>query len=277
MKLILCGLATLLAASLLPARASDTRMDYDYFVQKIDTAKAAWDADRPTDSYWADIKSSLPAWVDAKAEQRARLERAIDDLIARAKNAQLIQTDFWRVKGMVIDCKCSTATRELWKLATLRKATREQFERVAALYHERAEAAKEHPDMRALVQEEIQKLMKKYFAGEELSLLETNYFDDEAVRTMLDRALAWLEDMAISRHATREQFEYVRDLMKDRARIWSENLEVAALVRRVEAELDRLMNADFRTASFGRDDFLKLKEMCLRKAREYMSGVGTPG
>jgi vacuolar-type H+-ATPase subunit I/STV1 len=277
MKLILCSLALFLAASAMPASATDTRMDYDYFVQKVDAAQAAWEADRPTESYWQDIKSSLPAWTDARTEQRARLERAIDDLIQRAKNANLILCDFWRMKGMVVDCKCSTATRELWKLATLRKATRQQFEHVASLYHERAEAAKEHMDMRAVVQEEILKLTKKYFAGEELTLLQTSYFDDEAVRSMLDRAVAWLEDMAISRHATREQFEYVRDLMKDRARIWSENLEVAALVRRVDAELDRLMSGPFRTASFDRDDFLKLREMCLRKAREFVTGLGATG
>lgn len=277
MKLILCSLAVFLAASAMPASATDTKMDYDYFVQKIDAAEASWRADKPTDSYWADIKSSLPAWTDARSEQRERLERAIDDLIARARNANLILSDFWRLKGMVVDCKCDTAVRELWKLATLRQATRKQFEFVANLYHERAEAAKEHMDMRAAVQDEIMKLMKRYFAGEELTLLQTNYFDDQAVRSMLDRALAWLEDMAVSRHATREQFEYVRDLMKDRARIWSENLEVAALVRRVNAELDRLMSGPYRTASFGRDDFLKLREMCLKKARDFVSGVGTPG
>lgn len=180
------------------------------------------------------------------------------------------------MRAMIIDAKCCTEIRILWKQAKIRDATRAQFEYVANLLEERAEAAKEHPDLRQMLQDEIKKLMKRYLAGEDLAALELQFFDDEAVRSLLDRALAWLADMAVERHATREQFEYVRDLMKDRARVFSESLEMAALLRRVEAEIDRLKNPDYFPAGYTREHFLKLKEMCLKKAREFVV-LGTPG
>jgi hypothetical protein len=278
MKLLLSSIAAcaLLVASP-TAAAGESAGDYLVLVQKVQDAQDAWKADLPTKPYWIDIKSTLPVWTDVQSEHMARLQRAIDDLIERAQKAALYLEDFWRMKAMIIDAKCCTEVRLLWKQAKNRDATRAQFEYVADLLSQRADAAKEHPDLRQLLQDGINKLMKKYLSGEELLLLETSYFDDETVRSMLDRALDWLEDMAIKRHATREQFEYVRDLMKDRARIWSEDLEFQTLLRRVEAELDRLMNRDLGSAGFGRDDFLKLREMCLKKARRAVSGPGSIG
>jgi vacuolar-type H+-ATPase subunit I/STV1 len=272
MKLLLCSIASCFAMAAMPATAAaDGSTDYQALVNTVDQALHAWRADKPTKPYWDDIKSQIPGWTDAATEHKERLARAIQDLIERAKNAQLILEDFWRTKAMIIDCKCNTEVRILWKQAKNRDATRRQFEYVANLLHERGEAAKEHPDMRQLLQDGINKLMKKYLAGEDLTLMETRFFDDEMVRSMLDRAVKWLEDMAVERKATREQFEYVRDLMKDRARIWSEDLEMQALLRRVEAEIERLMGGDLATVGFGREDFLKLREMVLKKAREVVS------
>lgn len=278
MKILLSSIAAFLALSAIPASAgTDGRTDYDYFVQQVDAAEAAWRSERPTKPFWQDIKSTLPSWTDAQGAQKERLERAINDLIERAQHAQLIQSDFWRMKAMIIDAKCCTEVRILWKQAKNRDATRQQFEYVANLLEERAEAAKEQPDLRQKLQDGINELMKKYLGGATLTELETDFYDDETVRSMLERAITWLEDMAVKRHATREQFEYVSDLMKDRARVWSEDLEMAALVRRVEAEIERLKNPDFAPAGYTRDHFLKLREMCLKKAREVVSPVGTPG
>jgi hypothetical protein len=278
MKLLLSSIAAgaILIASP-PAAAGDNGSDYLVLVQKVQDAQTAWEADRPTKPYWIDIKSTLPAWTDVQSQHMARLQRAIDDLVERAQKASLYLEDFWRMKAMIIDAECCTEVRQLWKMAKIRKATRAQFEYVADLLRQRADAAKEHPDLRQLLQDGIDKLMKEYLAGAALEQVELSSFDDAMVRSMLARAVDWLEGMAIKRQATREQFEYVRDLMKDRARIWSEDLEFQALLARVEAELDRLMNGDFGSAGFGRDDFLKLREMCMQKARAAVSGAGAIG
>jgi hypothetical protein len=271
--LTLASCVALLAGPALSARAP--RVDYQDLVNKVKQAEQAFKDAKPVKSAFEDIKSQLPTFDDAEQVKRERLERALDDLIERAKNAQIILEDFWRLQAMIIDAKCCTEVRILWKQAKNRDATRRQFEYVATLLEERAAAAKEHPDLRQMVQEQIDKLMKKYLGGENLSEPEMLIFDDEMVRSLLDRALAWLEDMAVSRHATREQFLYVKDLMTDRARKFSEDAEWRALMERVNAELERLMNRDLATAGFGRDDFLKLREMCMTKARAAMTG--TPG
>ena len=278
MKLLLSSIAAcaILVASP-PVAAGDTGSDHLILVQKVDAAEGAWKAAESTVPYWQDIKSTLPAWTDIQGEQLKRLQRAIDDLIERAQNAHLYLEDFWRIKGMIIDAKCCAEVRDLWRQAKGRNATRAQFEYVADLLSQRADAAHEPPELRQLLQEGINKLMRKYLGGAELTLLETSYFDDEAVRSMLTRALDWLEGMAIERHATREQFEYCRDLMKDRARFWSVDLEFQALVRRVEAELDRLMNPDYIPAGYTREHFVKLREMCLQKARQAVEGLGATG
>jgi predicted metal-dependent hydrolase len=275
MKLLICTIASCIALTATPATATTVSgTDYTALVQVVDSAEAAWKNDQPTEPYWQDVLSQLPAYGDAQGPNGARLKRAINDLLERARNAHLIIEDFWRAKGMIIDAKCCAEIRGLWKQAKNRKATRAQFMRVAGLLDERADAAKEHPDLRLRLQEAIDKLMKKYLAGEDLMPMETKFFDDESVRAMLDRALAWLEDMAVARQATREQFVYVRDLMRDRARIWSEDLEMKALLRRVEAEIDRLLaiHRKLGAPGFSREDFLKLREMCMKKARMVVSG-----
>ena len=278
MKLSLTKVATCIALMAAPTFAfqyEDANYEYQSLIDQVDKAEVAWKAKRPTKPFWDDIASHIPGLTDVSSKQKARLARAIKDLTERAQNAHLIMSDFWRTKGMIMDGTCSAQVRILWKKAKNRDATRAQFEYCADLLRQRADAAKEHPDLRQLLQDGINKLMKQYLAGEELTAMQTSFFDDEMVRSMLDRAVAWLEDMAVERNATREQFEYVRDLMKDRARIWSEDLEMQALVRRVEAELDRLLQRDLRTASFSREDFLKLREMCLKKARAVVSSGGT--
>jgi hypothetical protein len=281
MKTLLTGVAAcaLLAAAPKAAWGGDS-VDYQTLVQVVQDARAAWEADPAdpdTSSYWADLASTLPTWTDIASTQRARLERAIDDLTRRAKNAQLELQDFWKIEGMIIDAKCCSEVRKLWRAAKGRNATRAQFEYVASLLEERAEAAKEHPDLRQLLQDGIKKLMRMYLAGEALPLAQTNTFDDAMVRSMLDRAVDWLEDKAVERKATREQFEYVRDLMKDRARIWSEDLEFQALVERVEAELDRLLDRALSSQAITRDEFMKLRELCLTRARRAVSEIGSIG
>lgn len=276
MRTALLGLATCLALVSGTAFATgDPVADYTELVGKVKEAERAFEAAKPVEPFLQDIKSTLPTFGDAAEDKRERLERAIDDLLQRAKNAALIREDFWRLQAMIIDAKCCTAIRDLWAQAKKRGATRAEFERVADLLRERAEAAKEHPDLRQMLQDEINKLMKRYLASEKIADSEMLLFEDEAVRSMVDRALAWLEDMAVSRHATREQFLFVKDLMLDRARKFSEDLEWRGLMERVEAELDRLMNRDVSTAGFTREDFAKLREMCMKKARAAAGVAGT--
>lgn len=274
MKAVLFSLATCLGLLAAPAAAAPATSDYTQLVQLADQAEQAFSASRPFDAFLTQLQAEVPNFVDADLSKREHLQKAVDELIVRAKNARPGLEDFWRIKGMVIDAKCSTAIRQLWKEAKYRKATREQFEYVANLLRERADAAKEHPDLRALVQAELDKLMKRYLASEEISDLEYAFVQDEAIRSMLDRALFWLEDMAKKRHATREQFQYVKALMVERARNFSENAEWRRLMSRVESELDRMMNRDLSTVAFDRAEYEKLREMLMKKAREVMGGVG---
>lgn len=275
MKTVLFSLATCLGLFAAPAAAAPSTSDYTQLVQIIDQAERAFSASQPFDTYLAQFQAEVPNFVDADLTKREHLQKAIDELIERAKKAQPQLEDFWRMKGMTIDAKCSTAIRQLWKEAKGRKATRQQFEYVANLLRERADAAKEHPDLRALVQAEIDKLMKRYLDSESISDLEYAIVQDETIRSMLDRALFWLEEMAKKRHATREQFLYVKTLMIERARNFSENAEWRRLMSRVESELERMMNRDLSTVAFDRAEYEKLREMLMKKAREVMGGVGT--
>jgi hypothetical protein len=274
MRTALLGLASCLALfSGTSVSAADPAVDYLVLVGKVKEAQKAFEANKPTEPIFQDIKSTLPAFQDAAQDKRERLQRAIDDLIERAKHASLILEDFWRLQAMIIDAKCCTAIRQLWVEAKERKATREQFERMCELLRQRADAAKEHPDLRQMLQNEINKLMKRYLASEKIADIEYTLVDDETIRVLLDRGLAWLEDMAVKRHATREQFLYVKDLMMDRARKFSEDVEWRGLMQRVDAELERLMNRDLSTSGFSREDFAKLREMCMTKARAAAGGA----
>jgi hypothetical protein len=273
MKTTLFNLTTCMVMLAGPAMARpDAVASHTELVNKVKEAERAFQDARPFKSYFVDIKSQLPTFSDAEQAKREKLERAIDDLLERAQNAQLILEDFWRIQAMIIDAKVCAEIRVLWKQAKSREATRTQFEYVAGLLRERADAAKEHPDLRQMVQDEMDKLMKRYLGGATPTDIELALVDDETARSLLDRGLEWLEKMAIKRQATREQFLFVKDLMMYRARNFSEDVEWRGLMERVNAELDRLMNADLHTASFSRDDFLKLREMCMRKAREVMTG-----
>jgi hypothetical protein len=277
MKLTLSAIA---CAAFLAAPANSmpgTTGEYLGIVNTVKEAEKAFGDAQPTKPYWQDIKSKVDAWTDLDLTKKEQLQRAIDDLIERAQNAAIYMEDFWRMRAKIIDAECSTAIRILWKKAKNRDATRTEFEYVADLLRQRADEAKEAPDLRAMLQKEIEKLMNRYIGGEKIAQVDMSMFDDEAIRSMLDRSIAWLEDMAVKRHATREQFTYVRDLFRDRARIWSEDVEFQTLLRRVEAEIDRLMNRDLTSASFGRDDFLKLREMVLKKARDVVSSGGAAG
>lgn len=264
MRTVLLGIASCLTLSI--AANAAPRVDYLELLGKAKEAEKAFDDAKSPERYLQDIRSSLPTFGEADQGARERLQRVIDDLLERAKKANLAREPFWELQAQIIDAKCSTAIRDLWLQMKQRHATVDQFERVADLYRQRAEAAKEHPDFSKMVQEQIDKLKKRYLASESISPWDTSMVDDATIVSMLDRGLAWLEDMAVKRHATREQFEYVRDLMKQRARNFSENVEWRGLMQRVDAELDRLMNRDLSSSGFGRDDFAKLREMCMTKA-----------
>ena len=102
--------------------------------------------------------------------------------------------------------------------------------------------------------------------------LELAVFDDQLVKSRLDRALAWLEECACARVASREQFLYVKDLMTDRARIWSEDLEFQAHVEFVKEQIDRLMDRAL-MAEVTRDEFARLREYCMVRARAAVDGT----
>jgi hypothetical protein len=239
---------------------------------KLDEAEKAFNDGRPTKPFFVDAKSLIDQWSDARSEAKKRLLRAIDDLIARAEYAKLHMTDTMRMKSMVIDTRLDRDLRLLWELAKERKPTREQFALVVDTLRHRAEVAKQPPDISQGLEEAINKLMEKAKETGLITPLQLAVFDDQLVKARLDRALFWLEECACSRLATREQFLYVKDLMTDRARVWSEDLEFQAHVDLVKEQVDRLMDRAL-TAGISRDDCARLYDLCMQRARASVDGT----
>jgi hypothetical protein len=255
------------------AGAATTTPDLGVAIElKLDQAEEAFNDGRPSKPFFVDAKDLVDQWSDAKTEARERLLRAIDDLIARAEYAKLHMTDTMRMKAMVIDVRLDRDLRILWQLAKDREATREQFMLVVDTLRHRAEVAKQPPDITAGLNEALDKLMEKAKETGLIVPLELAVFDDQLVKSRLDRALAWLEECACARVASREQFLYVKDLMTDRARIWSEDLEFQAHVEFVKEQIDRLMDRAL-MAEVTRDEFVRLREYCMVRARAAVDGT----
>ena len=234
--------------------------------QKVDQLQAAYDAKKPTKPYFVDLGSLVDQWGDADEITRKRLKRAMDDLMVRCERAKMQMADTMRLKAMIIDARLDRDLRLLWKQAMKRGATRADFERVAELLRHRAEVAKQPDDISQRVNNAMLDLMKKAKEGGTLTTLEMSTFEDDLMKVRLDRALAWLEEMAVARNASREQFLYVKDLMMDRARIWQEDVEFQNAVNHVLRELDQLMDRALQ-AGLNRSEIQRLRDMCMCRAR----------
>lgn len=242
---------------------------------QVDQVEVAYRASRPVKPIFTDMRSLVDQWSDQNEITRARLLRAMADLEARCARAKMSIADTMRLKAQVIDARLDIELRLLWKEARKRDATREEFERVADLLRHRAEVAKQPPDISRRLEEALEKLMAKAKKEGTLTATEISVFTDDDVKARLDRALTWLEELAIERDATREQFLRVKDLLDDRARTWKKDTEFQELCAHCKQEVDRLMDRIMLSGTVSRAEFERLREMCMTRARAAVLGLGT--
>jgi hypothetical protein len=241
----------------------------------VDAVGVAFEAKQPVKPYFTDMRSLVDQWSDQNEITRERLQRAIADLEARCANAKMQLADTMRLKAQIIDARCDVELRILWKRAVNGDASRADFERVAELLRHRAEVAQQPPDLSRKVQEALDNLMMRAKEAGVLTALELSIFEDQVVQLRLDRALAWLEELAIERNATREQFLRIKDLMDDRARLWAKDLEFQALVERIHEQVDQMMDRALRSGVVDRSEFERLRTECMTRARAAVVGAGT--
>jgi hypothetical protein len=241
----------------------------------VDAVGVAFEAKQPVKPYFTDMRSLVDQWSDQNEVTRDRLQRAIADLEARCANAKMQLADTMRLKAQIIDARCDVELRILWKRAVNGDASRADFERVADLLRHRAEVAKQPPDLSRQVQEALDDLMLRAKEVGVLTTLELSIFEDQVVQLRLDRALAWLEELATERNATREQFLRIKDLMSDRARLWAKDLEFQALVERVQEQVDQMMDRILKSGVVDRSEFERLRTECMTRARAAVVGAGT--
>jgi hypothetical protein len=234
--------------------------------QTVVQLQEAYEGSQPTKPYFVELSALADQWTDMDEVMRKRLQRAISDLMARAELAKLRTIEMLRLRAMVIDVRLDRDLRMLWKQALAREATREDFQRMVDLLNHRAKAAMQPDDITQRLNTALDNLMKKAQGGGTLTVLEMSGFQDEMVKARLDRALAWLEEMALERDATREQFLYVKDLMTDRARIWQEDIEFQNAVNHVLRQLDELMARGVE-GGLDRADLQRLRDSCMCRAR----------
>lgn len=274
MKKLLSGVTISLFLAAAPALAA-TPVSTDVGValeEKVTEVWKVYQDQGPIDPLFTDMRSMLKNWGDADEVTRKRLDRAMEDLLNRCNRAKLVMGDTARLKAMIIDARVDRYLRLLWKEAVKRGATREQFNEIVTLLRHRAEVASQPTDISKRVHNAMMELMEKAKEGGTLTMLEMSSFEDELVKARLDRAIAWLEDAAVERNATREQFLYVRDLLTARARIWQKDIEFQNLVNELKRELEQL-NERAMNAGLTRAEFMRFRERCLSRARGVVSGI----
>ena len=233
----------------------------------VDHVELAYSANRPVKPVFTDMRSLVEQWGDQDAVTRERLLRAIADLEARCARAKMALADTMRLQAQVTDARLDLELRRLWTAARERGATRAELERVADLLRHRAEVAKQPPDISRRVDAAFQELKVKAGKAGALTATELSAFEDVDVMARLDRALVWLEELAVERRATREQFLRVSDLMDDRARIWQKDTELQNHVAQVKQQVDRLMDRIMQSGTVDRAEFERLRETCMTRAR----------
>lgn len=225
----------------------------------------------------------------------ARLQRALDELEKKAEARQATREDFGRVREIytqrakaamtagdastvaeenTLAQKFSSALDELEKQAATGNWSREQFTALRQALIRRGRAAANGTP-----------------GGVESKPIDTKPVDvkapetkvaGEGIEARFELALASLEQKALARGATREDFGRVRDLLEVRARQAVKGPDgvspadpndpaIAELVTKVQAALGRLEKASA-DGSIKAEDFAALRQMIVRRARSAASG-----
>lgn len=207
---------------------------------------------------------------DARAQTlRERLTAQIEELERRAEAALFDAQSLARLNEDLLDARSERALAWLEERAVARKATRADFERVAALFDARLAsaqgAADAHVESRARWKKLFEDLASRQDAGG-ASVADFASLRDELIASRLERALAWLEERALGRTSSRADFARVRAALEDRA--------AAAGAAAAPDELERLQKAlakleeRAQNAEVTREEFRAVAQKLIGKARE---------
>jgi hypothetical protein len=242
----------------------------------------------------------------------ARLQRALDELEKKAEARQATREDFGRVRDLytqrakvamtagdastvaeenALAPKFSAAMDELEKQAVAGNWSREQFNALRQGLIRRARAAaggapgavdaKQVDAMSASSKSSDAKSADS--KGVDAKSAEAKA-GGEGIEARFELALASLEQKALARGATREDFGRVRDMLEVRARqaikgpdgvtpAAANDPAIAALVAKVQSALERLEKAHA-DGTIKAEDFAALRQMITQRARAAASNVG---
>ena len=254
---------------------------------------------------------TVPAQPANPAAQQAdiegRLQHALDELEKKAEARQATREDFNRVRDLytqrakaamtagdastvaeenALAVKFATAIDELEKQAAAGNWSREQFNTLRqGLIRRGRAAAGGTPGVVDSKQVDTQTAASKSAEskGAELKGAEAKA-GGEGIEARFELALATLEQKALARGATREDFGRVRDLLEVRARQAVKGSDgvspadandpaIAELVAKVKSALERLEKASA-DGSIKPEDFAALRQMIVRRARSAASNGG---
>ncbi|MCC6409747.1 MAG: hypothetical protein IT453_21510 [Planctomycetes bacterium] len=271
-----------LALCFVPAAVQDPATERPAFVQEGEPVDRALDAlaqalqahSAPRPAFEALIEA-LEAEAKAHASEaraqtlRDRLRAVVEELRSRAEAGLFDADALARLREDVLDARAERALAWLEERAVARHATRAEFERVGALLEARLARATEQPDADGNSRERWKKLVADVQARQDAGGATAADFvalREELVASRLERALAWLEQKALARGATRVDFARVRAALEDRA--------AAAGAVGGGDELERLQKALAKleeralNAEITRDEFREVAQKLIGKARE---------
>ncbi len=202
---------------------------------------------------------------------RERLAAVIDELEERAKSAALEADVLERLHEDLIEARLDRALDWLQRQALKRDATRTDYERVARALGERAENAKAKDGDTGNERERFTKLVDDLEArGKTYVLAESDFAPLRAalIDARLNRAMAWLEDQAVARNASRADFERVSRLLAERAEAAkATEPDAVEKTQRLQKALAKLEERAA-NAAITREEFQQLKDQLFKKARE---------
>ncbi len=253
-------------------------MNLDRAIDQLQQKAADRDASREAYEHARDLlkqraRAAMTAGYDKADTDAERLTRALDRLEGRAARAALDAKEYDRYRIRVVDSRLDRAIAWLEQKARDRGATREQFQNAVALLEKRAQLSKKVgsrlPSIREALSSKISALQAK---AAEITAPEALSFGADIVDTRLERALAWLEEKALERKATREDFDRVRDILVDRADLAMRIDATAPDLRQRWLDAVARLEERAKEAGLTREDFLELRDALTKRAAEAGAG-----
>ena len=274
MKTRLVMAAALASLAALPATAQDVstkRMPPAQQASASTAGQQASDAVLQELATAASKNSVQPAQLDRlrqalekEGNDSPRLEAAIASVSERAKEGNLTADDVRRLHTDVIDVRFDNAFQKLERQAAARGASEEQFDQLAALLVQRAQAAQgidlDIGANQTRLKAAIDKLKTQYQSGS------TTPADFQALRAQFaqaryEGAMKSLEQSATQGRASRADFARVRAILKDEGALEGSGSRLEQALAKLEA---RALEGE----AISPEEFAQLKGQAIKSARE---------